>query len=48
MQAREALRQEAHAIDTRLPAVVKYHGKWPFTRILGMQVTAPQRGVPCL
>jgi hypothetical protein len=40
MQAREALRREAHGTNTSLPAVVKYHGKWPFTRVLGMQEVA--------
>lgn len=43
MQAREGLRREAHTANAALPAVVKYHGKWPFTRVLGMQVTVAQR-----
>jgi Per1-like family len=47
MQAREALRREARDSSAALPAVVKYYGKWPFTRVLGMQVTPVQRGIPC-
>lgn len=38
MQVRESVRQEAHAVNATLPATVKYYGKWPFTRVLGMQV----------
>ncbi len=38
MQAREDVRREAHAANATLPATVKYYGKWPFRRVLGMQV----------
>lgn len=40
MQARESVRREQHAADAALPATVKYYGKWPFTRVLGMQEVA--------
>lgn len=40
MQARESVRREEGAVNAALPATVKYYGKWPFTRVLGMQVCA--------
>ena len=47
MQVREGLRRQAHSAHSAVPAVVKYYGKWPFTRVLGMQVTEPQ-WITCL
>ena len=41
MQTREVARQAAHATGAVGPAAVKYYGKWPFRRVLGMQAGGP-------
>ena len=42
MWLRESARRAEHARNATLAArpfkAIKYHGKWPFTRLLGMQV----------
>ena len=40
MHAREEVRQAAYATNATLPGTVQYFGKWPFRRVLGMQVRA--------
>ena len=42
MWLRESARRAEHARNATAAArplkAIKYHGKWPFTRLLGMQV----------
>lgn len=38
MWERENARQHARKMGIAGPATVKYDGKWPFRRVLGMQV----------
>jgi hypothetical protein len=45
MWLRESARAAEHARNVTLAArplrAIKYHGKWPFTRLVGMQVRFP-------